>query len=103
MGGGCGIPVVKMLGTLDDWETLRKRTEALDYYGCAHWIDNLLPIIDKFIAAYKGEVDKDFWDMCIKMMPSSGSGGKYDGGYKSSDMMTGWVLNFFPYQKNGKP
>ena len=30
MCGGCGIPVVKMLGTLDDWQTLRKRTEALD-------------------------------------------------------------------------
>jgi hypothetical protein len=81
MGGGCGIPVVKMLGTLDDWEILRKRTKALDTYGCAHWVDPLLPILDKFIAAYKGEVDKDFWDMCIKMMPSIGSRGYYDGGY----------------------
>ena len=30
MGGGCGIPKVKFLGTLDDWENLRKRLEALD-------------------------------------------------------------------------
>jgi hypothetical protein len=29
MGGGCGIPVVKMMGTLDDWEILVKRFENL--------------------------------------------------------------------------
>ena len=27
------------------------------------------------IAAYEGEVDLDFWDMCVKCMPSMGSGG----------------------------
>ncbi len=25
MGGGCGIPAVKFLGTLDDWENIRKK------------------------------------------------------------------------------
>ena len=25
-----------------------------------------------------------------------------DKGYKSSDALTGWVLNFFPYSKNGE-
>ena len=70
MGGGCGIPVVKMTGTLDDWEVLGKRLEGLNQYGCAEWVSALKPIIDKFIAAYNGEVDVDFWDMCIKMMPS---------------------------------
>ena len=81
MGGGCGIPVVKMLGTLDDWETLGKRFESLEQYDCGDWVKALKPILDKFIAAYCGEVDVDFWDMCIKMMPSTGSGGLYDGGY----------------------
>ena len=101
MGGGCGIPRVKFLGTLDDQETIRKRTEALDHYGCAVWVNALLPIIDKFIAAYKGEVDVKFWDMCFKMMPTAGSGGYSDGGYDRSDALSGWILNFFPYTKKG--
>ncbi len=29
MGGGCGIPRVKMMGTLDDWETLLKKFDGL--------------------------------------------------------------------------
>lgn len=101
MGGGCGIPKVKFLGTLDDWETVHKRVVALANYGCANWVDALLPIIDKFIAAYKGEVDVKFWDMCFKMMPSAGSGGHYDGGYSRSDCLSGWILNFFPYKLDG--
>ena len=74
-GGGCGIPRVKFLGTIDDWETVAKRLEALAFYGCGEWVNALLPIIKKFIAAYQGEVDVKFWDMCFKMMPSFGSGG----------------------------
>lgn len=103
MGGGCGIPKVKFLGTLDDWNTVRKRLNALCNYGCSGWVNHLMPIIDKFIACYQGEVDVDFWDMCFKMMPSYHSGGVYDGGYAESDRMSGWILNFFPYSKNGKP
>ena len=102
MGGGCGIPKVKFLGTLDDWQTLKKRLIALQRYGCGPWIHFLCPIIDKFIAAYQGEVDVDFWDMCFKMMPSYHSGGVYDGGYAESNRMSGWILNFFPYHKNGQ-
>jgi hypothetical protein len=101
MGGGCGIPKVKFLGTLDDWEIVRKRLEALDNYGCADWVNALLPVIDKFIAAYQGEVDVEFWDMCFKMMPSFNSDGHYDGGYTHSDGMSGRILNFFPCKKNG--
>ena len=102
-GGGCGIPRVKFLGTIDDWETVAKRLEALAFYGCGEWVNALLPIIKKFIAAYQGEVDVKFWDMCFKMMPSFGSGGLEDSGYQYSDRLSGWVLNFFPYKKTGKP
>ena len=37
------------------------------------------------------------------MMPSFGSGGLEDSGYQYSDRLSGWVLNFFPYKKTGKP
>lgn len=103
MGGGCGIPAVKFLGTLEDWHQLRSKLEGLNQYGCAGWTESLLPVIDKFIAAYDGEVDLDFWDMCVKCFPSTGSGGYYDGGYSAGNGLTGWVLNFFPYDRNGEP
>ena len=46
MSGGCGIPEVKMLGTLDDWLTLRKKIEGLKEYDLIQWVNALLPIID---------------------------------------------------------
>ena len=82
---------------------MRGKLEGLDQYGCAEWVSALLPIIDKFIDTYNGDVDKDFWDMCIKCVPSEGSGGLYDGGYSADNGLCGWVLNFFPYNTNGKP
>ena len=103
MGGGCGIPKVKFLGTLDDWQNLKIKTNCLNEYGCGEWVRDLNPILDKFIAAYQGEVDKDFWDMCIKCMPSYGSGGKYaDFDYSAGNGLTGWVATFFPYDRNKK-
>jgi len=50
--GGCGVPKVKMTGTLDDWILLRQMTEKLRSYDCDWWIDYLLPVIDKLIKAY---------------------------------------------------
>ena len=61
--------------------------------------------MDKFIAAYEGEVDKDFWDMCGKCFPSMGSGygPNVDHHYSMSNGICGWLLNFFPYDKDGNP
>lgn len=72
--GGCGIPQVKMLGTLDDWQSLRKKLEGLSQYDLKEWVDNLLPIIDQFIKTYQGEPDLEFWDICVKAYPQQGSG-----------------------------
>jgi hypothetical protein len=58
--------------------------------------------LDKFIAAYEGEVDVKFWDMCFKMMPPEASGVMYDG-FNRSDILSGWILNFFPYTSRGDP
>jgi len=42
-----------------------------DRYGCHQWLDMLLPIINKFIAAIEdGEVDKDFWKACYSVVPA---------------------------------
>jgi len=53
----CGIPKVKLIGTLYDWESIRDRAQALEVFNLEFWIKHLIPILDKFIAAYKGEAD----------------------------------------------
>ncbi|TNV78068.1 hypothetical protein FGO68_gene16975 [Halteria grandinella] len=85
----CGISKVKMLGTLSDWQLLRDSTEKLRQYGCDWWIDYLLPILDKLILAYKGEVDKQFWNSIYVFRKGGGSG--------PPSSATGWIINFFPY------
>jgi len=52
---GCGIPKVRLMGSLNDWENIRDRALELKKYDLEFWIDAILPILNKFIAAYKGE------------------------------------------------
>ena len=54
LSGGCGIPKVKLLGTLDDWLSLHKKLEGLKEYEMTAWVDSLIPIIDQFISTYQG-------------------------------------------------
>ena len=67
----------------------------------AEWVDALLPIIDEFIATYQGKVNLKFWDMCVKAHPSRSSGG--GDALATSNGLSGWVLNFFPYSKGRSP
>ncbi|TNV77926.1 hypothetical protein FGO68_gene3151 [Halteria grandinella] len=87
--GGCGISRVKLLGTLSDWQLLRDSTEKLGQYDCDWWIQYLLPVLDKLILAYKGEVDKQFWNSIYVFREGGGSG--------PPSAATGWIINFFPY------
>ncbi|CAF1160926.1 unnamed protein product [Rotaria sp. Silwood1] len=66
---GCGIRNVHFLGTLTDWQLLRKKTEELKNFtlrdragGFSDYLDGVLPILDKFISTYQGNVDNHFWD-----------------------------------------
>jgi len=90
----CGVPKVKLLGTIDDWILLRQMTEKLRSYDCDWWIDYLMPVIDKLIRAYEGEIDKTFWNCIYVHRPGGGSG--------PASKATGWIINFFPYVENCK-
>jgi len=57
------------------------------------WSESLLPILDRFINAYDGEIDCLFWNSMIKQGGSFGSGG--------STWYSGWINIFFPFQSNG--
>jgi len=85
----CGIPSLTLDGTVEDWKKLRSKAEQLKTYGDLDWwIDQVLPILDQFVAAASGQVDGDFWKSMYKYQ--SGSGSMY---------ADGWFLKLLPYAK----
>ena len=58
---GCGIPQITLLGTPDDWRSVRHRAQMLSEYGLEHWTAALLPVLDRIIATAEGADDPHFW------------------------------------------
>ena len=86
MAAGCGIPRVTLLGTADDWRSVRRRAQQLSEYGLEHWSDALLPVLDRIVATADGEDDPAFWRSFFH--------------YESGSMgaaLTGWINVLFPY------
>ena len=90
----CGIPKITLEGTVEDWKQLRDKTVALAEYDLAWWIDALQPILDQFVAAASGRVDRKFWCRIYHQY----GGGVYDPG----PYVTGWILALFPYISSGR-
>ena len=82
----CGIPEITVLGTPEDWRSIRRRVAAFSEFDLEWWTKPLLPILDQFVAASEGRVDKVFWQSLYKL--NDNSGGPY---------VTGWVCTLFPY------
>ncbi|KAF0712611.1 Aste57867_4747 [Aphanomyces stellatus] len=59
----CGIPEVTLLGSVRDWESVRARIDGLLPFGreMKMWVDLLVPVLDQFVAAANGNVDRNFW------------------------------------------
>lgn len=82
----CGIPEITLEGTPEDWEAVRTGAVALADYDLDWWISGLLPVLDRFVAASRGDIDQLFWSEFYKV--NHGSGGPF---------VSGYVLNLFPY------
>jgi Domain of unknown function (DUF4419) len=82
----CGIPQIELAGTVADWQQLLDRTKQLAQFELDWWIRELIPILEQFIAAASGKIDRSFWQSMYKW--NSKSGGSY---------ITGWIVMFFPY------
>ena len=61
MVAGCGIPRITLLGTPDDWRSVRRRAQMLSEYGLEHWTAALLPVLDRIVATAEGADDPAFW------------------------------------------
>ena len=60
---------MRFRGSPHDWKLLRENVAGLAKYGLEWWIEKLLPIIDKFVAAaVDGESDSSFWNAVGKIV-----------------------------------
>ena len=92
----CGIQNIWMKGTLDDWIKIKTKLVGLKEFDCdkklSKYIDELAPIIDKFIDTYQNKVDVSFWNRIMNVEHGRlGSG--------STSYTTGWILKFFGTDK----
>ena len=101
VGSGCGIPDITLLGTPDDWKNIRSRLSRLDDLELGWWRRELEPVLDEFVNASEGHVNRKFWlDMVNEYSPEQrvpafcGSNGIIPAEYN------GWFTVFFPFCKN---
>jgi hypothetical protein len=85
----CGIPKITLLGTAQDWRSIRTRAQVFREFGLDWWLDELTPALDAFVDAAEGRADVPFWRSLYKL--KGASGGPY---------VTGWVQLLFPYTLN---
>jgi hypothetical protein len=86
--GICGIPSVTLTGTVEDWQKIRARVDALATFGLDTWRRSLALIADQFVRAASGDVDTAFWQRIYN--PRDAYGG---------EVITGWAARFYPYLK----
>jgi hypothetical protein len=80
------------MGDLDDWNKLLEKLQSLKQFAVTsawtQYAENLIPIIEQFIATYQGYVDYNFWDRIMNEKHGSiGSG--------STTYISGWILSFY--------
>ena len=96
----CGIPNITIEGTTDDWEKVLNKTQQLRKYNLDWWVGDLVPILNEFINASKGNVNKVFWRNIVKKdRPEVFVGGGCSFDYPT--VLDGWFLKFMPYDKRG--
>ena len=94
---GCGIPNITLLGTPDDWKEIRSRISRLDDLDLEWWREELEPVLDEFVKASEGKINRKFWlDMVQQYSPArAGTGGCGSGPVPAT--YNGWFTVFFPF------
>jgi hypothetical protein len=90
MMAGCGIPEFTVLGTADDWQSIRTRIALLRDYDLGWWVDALDPVVARIAETAAGQVDTEFWRSFFRYQSGSGP-----------SELTGWIVTLFPYLVRG--
>ncbi|MEJ2579101.1 MAG: DUF4419 domain-containing protein [Kineosporiaceae bacterium] len=87
----CGIPWIRLTGTVADWQKIRDRVDVLTEFGLHTWCRSLAAITDQFVRTASGDVDTAFWQRIYN--PADAYGG---------EVSTGWAARLYPYlTRNG--
>lgn len=88
----CWLPKINLLGTVEDWISLKKSISDMTTYD-SHmkiWKNKLQFVLDRFI---EGEEVEEFWQTPL-LERTGGSG--------SVDYYTGWATVFNPFNEKGQ-
>lgn len=91
----CGLPKVTLRGTKYDWETIIEKLSflrSLNEQVLTEWSKVLEYVLTYFVDAFDNKIDPDFWNR-IAHVTGGGSGPSY---------VEGWILAFFPFDKETK-
>jgi len=97
----CGFPQITLDGHRADWVRLKQKTSLLlstkvDKQFGTEWAKALIPLLDRFIDAFDGNIDCLFWNSMIKR------GAQSERIYKAESYYTGWFNILFPFTKHSR-
>ena len=92
----CGIPEITLQGTDEDWQKILDKTKQLGKYDLTWWTSELEPILEEFVEASKGKIDREFWKNIFVTRTGKPACGP------SFTEIDGWIVKFFPYDNDGK-
>lgn len=87
----CGIPYLKIEGTVEDWESISNRVGEWEKWDLSWWIPYVQDSLQRIINVVKGGTDEELCNDIYKL--GNASGGPY---------VHGWILTLFPYLGEGK-
>ncbi|KYR02169.1 hypothetical protein DLAC_00982 [Tieghemostelium lacteum] len=93
----CGIPRVTLLGTLDDWKSIKTRAERLSEFDSGDglmtkWLVMLIPVLTQFIESVGGNVNVGWWNKICH----------YIGGGSGPTWLSGWITVFTVFDDQSK-
>lgn len=93
----CGIPEVRINGTVDDWEIIKSSIEYLCKNAIFEedWISGYHKFINEVIKVLQDNGDGDYWNRLYHYKPAGGGSG-------STPTISGYVNDLFPLDKDGE-
>jgi hypothetical protein len=96
----CGLRGVRLQGTIQDWEALKEKYEALKRIlpEMQHWYTKMDFVVDLLVRTAKGHegVGEDWNNMAQLKEARDGYGKRYS-------LFNGWVLALDPFDAEGRP
>ena len=90
----CGIPEITLEGTTADWRNVLEKTKQLSRYDLEWWTSEIIPLLEEFVRASEGKPDIGHWRNIFKIHSEGRCG--------TPQTIDGWIVKFFPYDKDGK-